>query len=129
MRGKKPLRWIFWLSITIWHIIRNSLAKSVAGGWQIWRSNFSRPLGPPTQGVSIRLAPVATHHYIIRDNRFSYSRPLVCLFLYIEIHIGRSICASETIHLCLFVFSITSHNINLSLIMTNDLFPFNAGMV
>lgn len=38
---------------------------------------------PPTQGVSIRLAPVATHHYIIRDNRFSCSWPLVCLPLFI----------------------------------------------
>lgn len=30
--GGKPLLWIFWHSITIWHIVRNSLAKCAAGG-------------------------------------------------------------------------------------------------
>lgn len=108
---KKPLWRIFWHLITIW---QEQLGKICC--------IFSCPLVPPTQGVSIHLAPVTTcHHYIIRACRFSY-------IMYVDI--GRYICASETIHPCLFVFNITSHNMNLLLgIMTNDLFSFNVDLV
>lgn len=84
--------------------------------WQILlqEGGKSGPLTSSTLGVSICLAPVAAHHYIIRDNRFSSSWPLVTFITlyYTEICIGRSVGASVTvIHLLpvCFVYRLTRH--------------------